>query len=268
MHLIIDADGPLYRAAAAAQHHDYHVHDDHGWLTTCRYKKDANAFIKGKDEMFIKPQLIIEEEYAAIHNIKSIMGTLLSDISPKSYTCYLGGTGNYRYLINPEYKAGRPERPHHYDAVKRYLIKEFNAEVVNGSEADDACAMAQYADPENTMSASIDKDLLMVPGWHYNWVKKEKHFITEEQGDDNFYIQLCTGDSTDNISGLRGVGPVKAAKIIKGCTTPREKYEAVREAYLAAERTDIADVARQIWMSKNELDDWRVPTETTDRRLQ
>ena len=149
----------------------------------------------------------------------------------------------------------------HFEAVKRYIIQKFNAEEVHGIEADDACAMAQYADPENTCIASNDKDLLMVPGNHYNWQKKIHQFITEDQGDVNFYIQLCTGDGTDNIYGLRGVGPAKAAKIIEGCTSSRERYEAVRQAYHEAEREDIADVARQIWMSKHEPDDWRVPEE-------
>lgn len=257
MHLIIDGDGPLYRAAAAAQHYEYYIDG-----LTFRLKKDAVSHAKDTNydvSDIKKSDLIVEEEYAAIHNIKSIMDGLLSAISPKSYTCYIGGNGNYRHLINPEYKAGRPPRPVHYDAVKRYMAA-YNAEEVHGIEADDACSMMQCsAEPETTMIASNDKDLLMVPGWHYNWQKQIKQFITEDQGDYNFYIQLCTGDSTDNIYGLAGIGPAKAAKIIEGCTTARARFEAVSTAYQSAGREDLHTVARQIWMSRLEPDDWEEP---------
>ena len=277
MHLLIDGDGPLYRAAAAAQHYEYYIDG-----LVFRLKKDAVAHAKDTDydvSEIVKSELIIEEEYAAIHNINSIMGTLLSDIAPRTYTCYIGGNGNYRYLVNPEYKAGRPPRPHHYDAVKEYLIKRYDTEVVNGIEADDACSMAQYAAVDtsrvmsmyatvddclkarynNTCIASNDKDLLMVPGNHYNWQKKIHQFITEDEGDYNFYTQLLTGDSTDNIFGLADIGPARAKDILKGTTNSLERYNACREAYESMGREDLEDVARQIWMSKYNPDDWMPP---------
>jgi 5'-3' exonuclease len=40
------------------------------------------------------------------------------------------------------------------------------------------------------------------------------------------------GDSVDNIPGLPGVGPVKAAKLLEGLTTHEERRSAVIDAYI------------------------------------
>jgi len=269
MKLIIDGDTPFFRAAAAAQHTEYHVVDGSEELEVFRYKKDSVAFVKDNPdkELEILPELIVEEEYAAIHNVDSIMETMLSEIPHDSYVIYVGGVGNYRYDINPDYKAGRREKPVHYVAAKAHIINKWGAIEVEDMEADDACSMDQWKDIQSTpeghrldsMIVSIDKDLLMVPGNHYNWVKKTHTFIPHSEGDYNFHVQLLTGDSTDNIFGLVGIGPAKAAKILEGTTTPRERFEACRRAYTQAGRDDISTVARQIWMSKNKPDDWEEP---------
>ncbi len=60
---------------------------------------------------------------------------------------------------------------------------------------------------------SIDKDLDMIRGWHYNFIKDKKYFIDDQQAIKHFYTQILTGDRVDNIIGLRGIGPKKAEKI-------------------------------------------------------
>lgn len=278
MKLLIDGDGPLYRAAAAAQSRTYYVYpkgdEDMGYLFSCKYKKDALAYCGDNvDDFIIEWELKVEPEYAAIHNIDSIMGTILSLEPNGDHEVYVGGEGNFRYDINPEYKAGRPEKPAHYDAVKRRLVERYNAVTVDGMEVDDKLSIEQWqdyiawynatgGDPEVgplTCIVTLDKDLDMVPGWHYNWVKGEKYFITEEEGDVNFYIQLLTGDRTDNIHGLSGIGPVTAKKLLDGAGNPVERYKRCVDTYREAGRDDIEDVARQIWMSKNEPNDWEPP---------
>jgi hypothetical protein len=264
MHIIIDGDGPLYRAAAAAQHYEYYIDG-----VAFRLKKDAVAHAKenGLDETtIVKSDLIIEEEYAAIHNINSIMGTLLSDLSLRTYTLYLGGAGNYRYQINPEYKAGRPPRPVHYDAVKRYIIKKYDGQIVNGWEADDACSMEMYEKPDSVL-VSNDKDLLMVPGHHYNWQKQIHTDITETEGMLNFYNQLLSGDSTDNIPGLYALTGQKCTAAIKNglqfCIGDKELWDYVLAVYQEHDpevtEQQVDDIARQLWMSRKYPDDWRKP---------
>ena len=91
------------------------------------------------------------------------------------------------------------------------MVKHFKAEVIDGMEADDALALNQT---DNTMIASIDKDLLMVEGEHYNFVKKEFTHVTYEAGIHWFYMQMLMGDKVDNIIGIRGIGIKKAEKIL------------------------------------------------------
>jgi len=75
-------------------------------------------------------------------------------------------------------------------------------------EADDACGINQT---DKTIICSRDKDLKMIPGWHYGWPagnQKEfgPKFITEVEALRNFYRQMLTGDPVDNIPGLWNVG--------------------------------------------------------------
>ena len=65
---------------------------------------------------------------------------------------------------------------------------------------------------EPCVIVSLDKDLKQVPGLHYNFVKKEFDTVTPQQGLINFYTQFLVGDTSDNIRGCTGIGPVKARK--------------------------------------------------------
>ena len=54
----------------------------------------------------------------------------------------------------------------------------------------------------------------MVEGWHYNFTKETLYYIDAEEGWYRMCIQMLTGDSTDNIQGLKGIGPKKAEKLL------------------------------------------------------
>ena len=55
----------------------------------------------------------------------------------------------------------------------------------------------------------------MIPGWHYNFRKKEFYEIDESTGYYNLMKQILTGDATDNIQGIKGMGPKTAEKVLK-----------------------------------------------------
>jgi len=81
-------------------------------------------------------------------------------------------------------------------------------------EADDLLAIWNTEKPG--IIVSIDKDLLQVPGLHFNTRNKEYTNVTEDEGSLLLHTQVLMGDSVDNITGLKGIGKVKAAKVMEG----------------------------------------------------
>lgn len=123
-------------------------------------------------------------------------------------------------------------RPKYYAELREYVKKKFDAEMVEGREADDAIGCAQWAAKDkSTIICSIDKDLRMIPGYHYNFVKGEFDYITLSQANRNFWMQVLIGDRTDNILGIDGVGPKKAAKILEKVGDGYSYRDVVEEAY-------------------------------------
>lgn len=176
----------------------------------------------------------------ALRATKLMLNSILKRCRYDEYSLYLSADNksNFRYevAITKPYKGNRTQpRPLHYNAIRTYLIEVHGAEIVEGMEADDKLGIEQYKhfqeDENSSAIVTIDKDLNMIPGWHFNFVKNLKYFITPLQATRAFYTQLLTGDSTDNIPGLPNIGPVKAAKIIAPCRTEEDMMYAVSKAY-------------------------------------
>jgi 5'-3' exonuclease len=193
MKLLIDGDPIVYRIGFACQ------------------KKDKETGLVTADP-----------ESHTLHSCKQFINQMLEETGADTYKIYLTGKGNFRYKVREDYKANRKgaDKPVHYQLVRDYLVKKFKAQVVDGMEADDALALGQQSD---TAIASIDKDLLMVEGRHYNYGKCTWQDVTAKQGEYFFYKQMLTGDRVDNITGIRGLGEKKASKLLD--TTPREDWD-------------------------------------------
>lgn len=152
----------------------------------------------------------------------------------EDYKFFLTGGGNYREevaTIQP-YKGNRGarEKPRHFYDIRERLIEHWGAEVIEGQEADDALAIAATANPRDII-ATIDKDLLQVPGRHYNFIKETYQEVSEVEGLRFLYRQMLTGDRTDNIRGVPGIGEKKSEKILDGLITEQQLHDAVLEAY-------------------------------------
>jgi 5'-3' exonuclease len=185
--------------------------------------------------------------------LEDLVDSILVNTEATEYRLFLTGKDNFRYTVYPEYKAHRPkEKPFWLEAARQYLIATFNAEVIDGQEADDAMGIYQT---EDTIICSIDKDLLMIPGRHYNFVKDEFITVTEESGIRHFYIQCLTGDRADNIKGIEKIGPKKAEKLLAGCITEKEMFDAVRNAYSNDE--EFIMNARVLWIRRKDNEDWK-----------
>jgi len=165
-----------------------------------------------------------------LHSVKLMINKIIQQTDADEYEVFLTGEGNYRdkvATIKP-YKGNRDSshKPTFYKEITEYLITQHNATVVNGREADDAMGYTSYKDDTNhTVIASIDKDMDMIPGWHYNWKKDKLYFIEEDDANRNFYRQLLTGDSTDNITGVPGIGPKRAEKILNASVDIDDDFE-------------------------------------------
>ena len=160
---------------------------------------------------------VVSRMDARIYNILDAVGA-------DTHQIYLTGKGNFREqvaTIKP-YKGHRPaDKPYWHSHLFDFLVYHRDAIVVEGMEADDAVGIAQMtpnkADTWRTVICSRDKDLHMIPGWHYTWgagKQKEQPLWWQNETDALrcFYKQLLTGDSVDNIPGLYGVG--KSSKLL------------------------------------------------------
>ncbi len=205
----------------------------------------------------------------ALHSVDIMMEDILFAFPEvTSYRCYLTGTGNFREYraVTAPYKGNRKdkEKPVHYQAIREHLIESWKAVTVDNMEADDAIAIAMTASGFQDVICSIDKDFNQVPGVHYNFVKKEFYNVDEESATRFLYEQILTGDSVDNIIGLKGIGPVKANKILDGCETELEMFNACVKAYEKLDPSPhsmarVIENAQLLYLLRSEGDKWVVP---------
>ena len=204
------------------------------------------------------------EEKIALSRLEQTMTELCMELDCEDYKGFLTGKGNFResIAVTVPYKGQRAsiDKPVHLQALRDHLVNSWGFEVVNGIEADDAVGIAAYAVPEDeSIMVHIDKDLNQFRGWHYNYRKKEKYHVSEFEGLTAFYTQILTGDRIDNIIGLKGIGPVKAKRILEECTNENELYEAVLKAY-EGDQQRVLENAQLLWLQRSLNQTWTPPS--------
>lgn len=140
-------------------------------------------------------------------------------------------------------------KPFHFDNLTHHLLNCFDTKLAIGYEADDLISIDHRLNPDTTIICSRDKDLRITPGYHYGWTcgsqpafgpRKIDEFGFLEMRDNGklrggglkfFYLQMLTGDTVDNIPGIKGYGPKKAFKVLEDCTNEEELFTAVAEVY-------------------------------------
>jgi 5'-3' exonuclease len=125
------------------------------------------------------------------------------DLNATDVKIFLTGPTNFRKDVYPEYKqnrVGKP-RPTAINDVHFFLSGVLGAEISENMEADDLLSINQT---ENTIICSIDKDLLQVPGKHYNIVSKTFSEVSQIEGLRTLYMQLIKGDQSDNVPAFDG----------------------------------------------------------------
>jgi len=192
-------------------------------------------------------------EDIAIARLDEWIYRILDHCQAEKYRVFISGSDNFRKQLYPDYKANRRDlpRPEHLDACREFLVREWNAEISAGCEADDSIGIAVT---EDSIICSIDKDLRQIPGTHFNFVKNEFAEISRFDGIRNFYSQMLIGDVSDNIRGVDGIGEARARKALLGLN-PEEMESCVLDFYGDEQRFILNYRLLRIIRSIQELDE-------------
>ena len=202
-----------------------------------------------------------ETEGVAIKTMATFLeDVLMSQLDLNNWEVFLTGKGNFRneIAVTVPYKGNRKdvEKPAHLEILRNYLVTAWSAVISEGEEADDLISIRATQLGDESIIVSLDKDFDQVQGWHYNFVKQKKYYVSAEEGQRFFYKQILMGDKADNIVGIKGVGPVKAEKMLAKATTEKDLYAVCLEA-LGAER--VLENGRLLWLRREAGQMWEAP---------
>jgi len=192
----------------------------------CLIDGDVIAYIAAYDRT--------EEE--AREMLDSLVVDITDSVFADDVKIAVKGDDNFRKDYYDEYKAHRKSDDEYrafIDRLRDYLVECHGGEAAHGQEADDL--LAQWAQDcmdsgEEYAIASIDKDLLTIPGVHFNIRKGIIIHVDKDEADYLLSKQLLMGDSADNIPGLPGIGAKRAEKILEGVPYGKRR-DAVIKAY-------------------------------------
>ena len=205
-----------------------------------------------------------ESERTAISTMDKFVSDLIVSMPVDSWELYLTGKGNFRdeYAVTVPYKGNRIDKPKpvHIKALRDFLVDKWEATMTEGEEADDAIAIRATTLGDSSVIVSLDKDFDQVQGWHYNFVKDDTYYVTAEEGLLNFYCQFLTGDRIDNIVGVKGIGPVKAHKLLSTKVTEEDMF-AVCIEHLGYDRA--VENGRLLYLRRKENELWMPPSTAT-----
>ena len=163
--------------------------------------------------------------WRAEQTLLNILAHTLAD----NFIIFIGGDNNFRKQVDPMYKAHRTKpKPTFLPDVEQFLMENYGAIRIHGIETDDALGILQT---EDSILCSLDKDLLQVAGHHYQWSKDNHIEVDAFEGLKFFYKQLLIGDRADNIEGVRGLGTIKAGRLLDPLETEEEMFAVVRDLY-------------------------------------
>lgn len=205
-HLIIDSDSIVWKIASACENTQYR----YGGKTFLN-KKAAALYVTGHGgrvediQQFSEPE---PEDVVKSTTIKFIE-EILSNFHSYKYTFMLGTPGCFRYDVATilPYKGSRPKgTPTHFHFVRDNIAIHYDTMFsLPALEADDEVACLNQ-ECQNALILSIDKDLKQIPGNHYNFDTKEYSTVSYLDGIKSLACQMLTGDHTDNVLGICGLG--------------------------------------------------------------
>lgn len=201
--------------------------------TNAVFHRSRSALTRTMGEMVTSAGIPVTGTYGTLNTIFSIIDKGEYDsIIP----CYDAG-GNFRKKLSDEYKGNREKSSMEHYADMSLLVEDvlptlgFNPLGVKGWEADDLIATISRNSPayREVHILTVDSDLLQLVGNRvkvilFNSVKKTKTYgideVLEKYGvypSEIKYLKSLCGDTSDNVAGIKGIGPKTAVKIIEEC---------------------------------------------------
>lgn len=276
--ILVDADSLVYKAGWSVEKR-YYTLEETGEVFKTKAEAKEKLIKEGREGDI--PLLLLRSEVTgpeshAVRCLDNLYKSILVPFKGEHYVSYLSGPNNFRHeiAVTKPYKGNRPSsaKPYYYDMLRSAICEWFNGEIVDWIEADDRIAIEATArgyrtgeagDDEATI-VGIDKDLLQIPGRHYNYDKGQFLQISDNEGWYNFFTQVLTGDTGDNIPGLPGVGRIGAARTLKDhSTNPPGGFEACRRAYeeTYGSEEQFEEVCGLLYLLRYDGDSWSVARE-------
>ena len=235
-----------------------------------------------------KTRLDRVELHIAIARMEWSINNIFEKTGSDKYEMYIGGQDNFRKTLYPAYKANRDKsvKPMWLEDCREHLMVKWGAKIVNGMEVDDMCGIrltalnkkswtnsvisGDFLSETRPICVSLDKDLLQIPGRHYNFVNDEHVVVSDLEGLRRFYKQIILGDLSDNVPGYDGKYRDKVPKFIKAMQDPLdeladevEMYEHVCNVYGGdVERVDLH--AQLLYVLRKEEEYWQNPLKRSE----
>lgn len=163
----------------------------------------------------------------ALQGLDSRILTIFEQCQTNVYVGFLTDNGCFRYKVSKNYKANRKHKPKPviFPALRAYLKQKWGFYGVVGLEADDLVSYYAKTESRATIICSPDKDVLyQCPGRHFNYRTCEFTETSPEEAEQFLWKQVLMGDSTDNITGIPGVGIKTAENWLTGRTNDVEAF--------------------------------------------
>lgn len=257
--LLIDGDIIRYRCGFAGQKTHYYMYaagdvtyneeedsyeiKEGAIFSYFENAKDAKAWADNPEnaETYVRvPEVKLEPVANTLHSVKRVMQALTERYPEYHPAVYVScpTEDNWRYEFYPEYKANRKlqRKPYYAYDIDQYMRSKWDVIDDPHYEADDLIAQQAYQNRlagDDYVVASIDKDLLQIPGSHWDWVKEEATTVEDMQAMRLLAAQRIAGDSTDNIKGIPGWGDKTAQAFLEQARSP-DLEEIVANAFMQA----------------------------------
>ena len=193
---------------------------------------------------------------------------LIEDRSPEYVVMFFDAKGpTFRHEIYQDYKANRPPMPEDLSIQIPY-IKEitngFNIPVIEkqGFEADDLIGTFRYQAEQVgffVVMVTGDKDFVqLVTDNAVIWDPMKEKTIDINTVRDDFGVEpyqmidvmALSGDASDNIPGVPGIGPKTALSLIKTFGTVERLYERVHTITKKKQHENLVQYKKQAFLSK------------------